>query len=68
MISDMDIENLDKAEQTVDLLMQDIQAVASSKSALLSNFAVDLTLRVAELQLKIKRLHRAAQADEGAQS
>ncbi len=68
MISNMDIENLGKAEQAVDLLMQDIQAVASSKSALLSNFAVDLTLRVAELQLKIKRLHRAAQADEGAQS
>ncbi|MBU2834232.1 hypothetical protein HF673_00170 [Acidithiobacillus thiooxidans] len=63
MISQMDIENLDKAEQTVDLLVQDIQAVASSKSALLSNFAVDLTLKAAELQLHIKRLHRAAKAD-----
>lgn len=65
MISQTDIENIDKAEQTVDLLMQDIQAVASSKSALLSNFATDLTLKVAELQLHIKRLHRAAQADAG---
>ncbi|OCX76242.1 hypothetical protein A6M27_02845 [Acidithiobacillus thiooxidans] len=63
MISQMDIENLVKAEQTVDLLMQDIQAVASSESALLSNFAVDLTLRVAGLKLHIKRLHRAAKAE-----
>lgn len=63
MVSQMDIENLDKAEQTVDLLVQDIQAVASSKSALLSNFAVDLTLKAAELQLHIKRLHRAAKVD-----
>lgn len=63
MISQMDIENLVKAEQTADLLMQDIQAVASSKSALLSNFAVDLTLKASELQLHIKRLHRAAKAE-----
>ena len=63
MISPSDIENLTKAEQTADLLTQDLRAVASSSSAMLSDAALDLLAKASELQKAIKRLNLAAASD-----
>ena len=52
----MDRENLIKAGQGANLLVQDLQALIKSKDPLLSDIAMELLKPVVEVELRLKRI------------
>lgn len=52
----MDKENLIKAAQSTNLLVQDLQALVKSKDPLLSDIAMELLKPLVDVELRLKRL------------
>lgn len=55
-MDNQDKENLVKAGQTANLLVQDLQAMIKSKDSLLSDIAMELLKPVVEVELRLKRI------------
>lgn len=63
MVSKQDLENLEKASLTADLLIQDIQELVGSECALLSHIALDILDKARGVTHSLCRLHLDAKLD-----
>jgi hypothetical protein len=55
MLTDQERENVMKASQTANLLVQDLQAMVKSDNLLLSDLALDLLEVVVRVEQRLKR-------------